>query len=341
MAYQSHPHFLLTLFRELFNTLIHSTGDDPLLARTHRSFQNQPAQTNNILLLVPITLGLILNLLTRYIIGHVLMSILILETVGKQANTSELGDKKSALSNRQLLRASAILYRSGGVRLLLNGIGSACTYWAMHISVAKLLTTLLPSPAAHILASVLLAETHFIWTARTILPRDQLRFVSNPGDHRRWKALVLPTLVYATAETVMMYIPALFDSSIAPPPNEEVTIAGLLYIVRSDILVLGLMLSAQLFLLLPSYIALILVQASLLPPTCETLIFSLSRQQRGRRVGEIFSAVNRGPLQAQEAAQMIGIGRLLSCLELHGKMCLCLVGVTAVVHSVVYCRTPK
>ncbi|KAB8199667.1 hypothetical protein BDV34DRAFT_217862 [Aspergillus parasiticus] len=322
MAYQPRPHFLLTLFRELLNTFIHSTGDDPLLARTHRSFQNQPAQTNNILLLVPITLGLILNLLIRYIIGHVLMSISILETVEKQADASELGDKKPAPSSRQLLQTSAILYRSGGVRLLLNGIGSACTYWAMHISVAKVSTTLLPSPAAHILASVLLAETHFLWTTRTILPRDQLRFVSNPGDCRRWKALVPPTLVYAAAETVMMH---------------EVTIAGLLYIVRSDILVSGLMLCAQLFLLLPSYMVLILVQASLLPPTCETLVFSPSRQQRGRRLGEIFSAVNRRPLQAQKAAQMIGMGRLLSCLELHGKMCLCLVGVAAVVHSVVYC----
>ncbi|KAE8320456.1 hypothetical protein BDV39DRAFT_41794 [Aspergillus sergii] len=336
MAYQPRPHFLLTLFRELFNTFIHSTGDDPLLARTHRSFQNQPAQTNNILLLVPITLGLILNLLIRYIIGHVLMSILILETVEKQADAFELGDKKPAPSSRQLLRTSAILYRSGGVRLLLNGIGSACTYWAMHISVAKVSTTLLPSPAAHILASVLLAETHFLWTARTILPHDQLRFMSNPGDRRRWKVLMLPTFFYAAAETLMIHVPALF-SSITPPPDEEATIAGLLYIVRSDILVSGLMLSAQLFLLLPSYMVLILVQASLLPPTCETLVFSPSRQQRGRRLGEIFSAVNQRPLQAQEAAQMIGMGWLLSCLELHGKMCLCLVGVAAVVHSVVYC----
>ncbi|KAE8133559.1 hypothetical protein BDV38DRAFT_257964 [Aspergillus pseudotamarii] len=338
MAYRSDPHFLLTLFRELFNTFIHSTGDDPLLARTHRSIQNQPVQTNNTLLLVPITLGLLLNLLIRYIIGRVLMSILILETVEKQADASELGDKKPAPSSRQLLRTSAILYRTGGVRLLLNGIGSACTYWTMHISVAKLSTTLLPSPAAHILASVLLAETHFLWTARTILPRNQLRFVSNPGDRQRWKALVLPTLVYAAAEAVMMHLTALFDSSISPPPDGEVTIAGLLYIVRSDILVSGLMLAAQLFLLLPSYMVLILVQASFLPPTCETLIFNPSRQQhRGRRVGEIFSAVNRGPRQAQQAVQMIEIGQLLSCLELHGKMCLCLVGVAAMVHSVVYC----
>ena len=263
------------------------------------------------------------------------MSLLILETVGKHADASDLGDKKPAPSSRQLLRTSATLYREGGIHLLLNGIGSACTYWAMHISVAKLSTTLLPSPAAHILASLLLAETHFLWTARTILPHDQLRFVSNPGDRRRWKALALPTLVYAAAETVMMHVPALFDSSITPPPDEAVTIAGLLYIVRSDILVAGLMLSAQLFLLLPSYMVLILVQISLLPPTCKTLIFR--QQRRGRRVGEIFSAVNRGPLQAQEAAQMVRMGPLLSCLELHGKMCLCLVGVAAVVHSVVYC----
>lgn len=263
------------------------------------------------------------------------MSILILETVEKQANTSEVGDKKPAPSSRQLFRTFAVLYRKGGLRLLLSGIGSACTYWAMHSSVAKLSTILLPRPVAYIIASVLLAETRFFWTARTILPRDQLRLVPNARDRQRWKALVLPTLVYAAVETVMMHVPALFDSSLASS-DEDVTMAGLAYIVRSDILIAGLMLAAQLFLLFPSYIVLILVQASLLPPTCETLVFT-SGQQRGRRVGEIFSAVKRGPLQVQEAVQMIGVGRLLWCLELHGKMCLCLSGVSAVVHSVVYC----
>ncbi|KAE8144903.1 hypothetical protein BDV25DRAFT_145163 [Aspergillus avenaceus] len=335
MAYQSRPHFLLNLFRELFNTFIHSTGDDPLLARTHRAFQNQPAQTNNILLLVPIALGLILDLIIRYIIGHVLLSLLILETVEKQTDASELGDKKPAPSSRHLLRTSTTLYRRGGIRLLLSGLYSACSYKTMHISAAKLSTTLLPSPAAHILASVLLAETHFLWTARTILPRDQLRFISNPSN-RRWKALALPTLLYAAAETVMMYVPALFDSSIDPPPDQELTIAGLLYIARSDILLSGLMLAAQLLLLLPSYTVLILVQASLLPPTCETLVFTPSKQ-RGRRIGEIFPAAQQGPLRVQEAARMVGMGRLLRCLELHGKMCLCLLAVAAVVHSVIYC----
>ncbi|KAJ6129007.1 hypothetical protein N7471_010224 [Penicillium samsonianum] len=328
-------HFLLTLSRELLNTFIHSAGDDGLLARADRLLLKGPAQSNNFLLIVPITLGIILNVLIRYITGHVLMSILILETVEKQANTPEVGDKKPAPSSRQLFRTIAVLYRKGGLRLLLSGIGSACTYWAMHSSVAKLSTILLPGPVAYIIASVLLAETRFFWTARTILPRDQLHLVPNARDRQRWKALVLPTLVYAVVETVMMHVPALFDSSLASS-DEDVTMAGLAYIVRSDILIAGLMLAAQLFLLLPSYIVLTLAQASLLPPACETLVFT-SGQQRGRRVGEIFLAVKRGPLQVQEAMQMIGVGRLLWCLELHGKMCLSLIGVSAVVHLVVYC----
>ncbi|CAI7577474.1 unnamed protein product [Penicillium viridicatum] len=270
----------------------------------------------------------------RYIIGHVLMSILIIETMEKQINASEHGDKKPAPSSRQLLRTIAVLYRKGGLRLLLNGIGTACTYWVMHSSVAKLSSILFPSPVAYIIASVLLAEKHFFWTAHTILPRDQLHLVPEPRDWRRWKALVLPTLVYAVAETVMMHVPALFDSDLTAP-EEEVAIVGLSYIVGSDILLAGFMLFAQLFLLFPSYIVLILVQASLLPPTCETLVFTPREQQRGRRIGEIF-AVNGGPLRAQEAVQMVGVARLLWCLELHGKMCLCLFGVAAVVHSVVY-----
>jgi hypothetical protein len=33
---------------------------------------------------------------------------------------------------------------------------------------------------------------------------------------------------------------------------------------------------------------------------------------------------------------MASVARLLWCLELHGKMCLCIVGIAGVVHVVVY-----
>ncbi|KAF4763853.1 hypothetical protein HAV15_001826 [Penicillium sp. str.  len=321
-------HFVLTLFHQLFSIFIHSTGDGRILARVHGLIQKEPTQSNNLLLLVPIALSVILDILIRYIIGHVLMSILIIETVEKQTNASEHGDKKPAPSSRQLLQTITAIYRKGGLRLLLNGIGSACTYWAMHSSVAKASSIVLPSPVAYIIASVLLAEKHFFWTARTILPRDQLHLVPE-RDRQRWKVLAIPTLFYAVAEMMMMHVPALFDT------EQEIAITGLSYIVGSDILIAGFMLFAQLFLLFPSYILLILVQASLLPPTCEMLVFTQREQQWGRRVGEIF-AVNGGPLRAQEAVQMVGVARLLWCLELHGKMCLCLFGVAAVVHSAVY-----
>jgi hypothetical protein len=66
MAYTPRPQFLLNLFREIFNTVIYSAGDDPLLARAHQLFQKDPAQTNNILFLAPISLGIILKLLVSY-----------------------------------------------------------------------------------------------------------------------------------------------------------------------------------------------------------------------------------------------------------------------------------
>lgn len=67
----------------------------------------------------------------------------------------------------------------------------------MHSSVLKLLSFLLPSPVAYIIASVLLAETHFLWTAHTILPRDQVRLVPKRRDRQGWKSLVIPALIYA------------------------------------------------------------------------------------------------------------------------------------------------
>jgi hypothetical protein len=96
------------------------------------------------------------------------------------------------------------------------------------------------------------------------------------------------------------------------------------------------MLALYLVLLLPSYITLILVKASFLPQTCETIIPSASRQQ-GARVRELLPSADL-LLQAQKAWQMIRVGRVLWCLELHGKMTLCLVCIAAIVHSILYYR---
>lgn len=59
-------HFLLTLFHQLFNIFIHSTGDGRILARVHGLIQKEPTQSNNLLLLVPIALLVILDILVRH-----------------------------------------------------------------------------------------------------------------------------------------------------------------------------------------------------------------------------------------------------------------------------------
>jgi hypothetical protein len=132
----------------------------------------------------------------------------------------------------------------------------------------------------------------------------------------------------------MRHIPAIIED-VSGTPYEPVTFARKSNIILSDISVSVLMLALHLVLLLPSYIALISVEASFLPQSCETIIPSPSRQ-RGARVGELFPAADL-PLQTQKAWQMIGVGRILWCLELHGKMTLCLVCIAAIVHSLVYC----
>ncbi|RDH29268.1 hypothetical protein BDQ94DRAFT_182510 [Aspergillus welwitschiae] len=346
MTYAPSPHFWVTLFRTLLNTFIHSAGGDPLLAQAHAIWQNEPARTDNLFLLVPIAFGIILDFLIRYILGHVLMSILILESLDRQATSydSELRHKRPGPSSRHLTQTIATLYHKGNLHLLLNGIGPACSYWMKHLCARSMLKTalFLPSPVAYILASVLLAENRFLWTARTILPRDQQPFVPTSSDRQRWKALVPATALHAVVESLMMHLPALFDGDLALPTETEITKSYLSGIVGSDILVSGVMLAAQLLLLFPSFIALILNQASLLPSACETLVsapVNQGRQQqhhRGRRLGEIFSVFKTGPLQVQDAVSIIGARHVLWCLELHGKMCLCLVGVSTVVHLAVY-----
>ncbi|OJZ86928.1 hypothetical protein ASPFODRAFT_60864 [Aspergillus luchuensis CBS 106.47] len=345
MAYAPSPRFWVTLFRTLLNTFIHSAGDDPLLAQAHAIWQHEPTRSDNVLVMVPIVVEIILSGLMRYIVGHVLMSILIVESVEKEAfgSISERGDKKSGPSSRHVLQSIASLYRKGNLRLLLSGIGSACSYWIKHLCTKQMLIKafFLPGPVAYVVSSVLLAEYYFLWTARTILPRDQQRFVPNSFDRQRWKSLVPATVLNAVAESFMMHVPAMFDSDQVPSASTDVTKAYLSGIVGSDILVSGVMLATQLLLLFPSFIALILVQTSLLPSACETLVSApgnqrRQQQQRGSRVGEIFAAFNISPLQVQDVLKIIKTRHVLWCVELHAKMCLCLVGVSAVVHLAVY-----
>lgn len=268
------------------------------------------------------------------------MSILILETAEAQTDCHETGSEKRIPSCRRLLRTLSSLYSKGGLRLLFSGLGAAWSYWGVHSSLTKLLSVLFLrhkslQPLAHIVSSVLLAEYHFFWSARTILPRDQISQVSRRRDWGRWKSLTIPALVYAGTETCMRHIPAIIED-FSGTPYEPVTFARKSTIILSDISVSVLMLALHLVLLLPSYIALISVEASFLPQSCETIIPSSSSRQRGARVGELFPAADL-PLQTQKAWQMIGAGRILWCLELHGKMTLCLVYIAALVHSLVYC----
>jgi hypothetical protein len=67
MAYSPRPNFVLSLFRELLNTFIHSSGDDPLLARAHRLLQEKPAQAKDFTCLIPVIVGIILNLLVSFV----------------------------------------------------------------------------------------------------------------------------------------------------------------------------------------------------------------------------------------------------------------------------------
>ncbi|KAE8395591.1 hypothetical protein BDV23DRAFT_145235 [Aspergillus alliaceus] len=338
MAYTPGPNFLLSLFRQSLNTFIHSSGDYPLLARAHRLLQEEPGQANSPVLLIPITVGIALHLLIQYVVGHVMMSVLILETANTQAHSHELGGGKRTPSCQRLIRTLSSLYSKGGLRLLFSGFGAACSYWAAQSCVTKLLSSLvLPykslQPLAYITSSVLLAETHFFWSARTILIReDQINNVSRHRNWRRWKSLAVPALIHAATETFMNHSPAIIED-LTSTPQEHVTVAIKSNIIMSDILVSAFMLVLHVLLLLPSYIVLISVEASFLPQTCETIVLS-SSSQRARCVRELFPTAEL-PLQAQKAWQMVGTGRLLWCLELHVKMCFCLLSITAIVHSLV------
>ncbi|RAL07130.1 uncharacterized protein BO97DRAFT_464601 [Aspergillus homomorphus CBS 101889] len=274
MEYALYPAFLLTIFRTFFNTFIYPSGDDPL----------------NAILLIPIAIGMILNLPIRYIIGHIVMSLLIIETdVGQDELTGVVG-KKQVASSRRLFET---------------------LYWAARSFLMQLLALLAPRHRAiialgSILSSGLLAERHFFWTARTILSRSQSSHVSKSCRLNRWRSLAIPTLIYTCSETLMAHLPAIMED-----------FAGILNACHP-------------LLLLPSDIILVSVGVSLLPPTYETIV-STTKRKHGIRLGRSFRR-----LMYREGQNRHGTGRLPCYLELHAKMCLCLLLVDAGVHCAIY-----
>lgn len=145
--------FICEAFRELLNKFIHSSGDNPLLAQALTLLQEEPAQANNLTCLIPVAVGIILKLLVsfvalsnllpfpgtkgnkiRYVLGHVIMSILILETAETQTDSHEMGGEKRIPSCRRLIQTLSSLYSKGGIHILLSGFGAGCDYWVAHSS---------------------------------------------------------------------------------------------------------------------------------------------------------------------------------------------------------------
>ena len=269
------------------------------------------------------------------------MSTLILESITQCTNVAEIKTQKTPPSSRNILRAIPALYKKGGISLLFNGLIYACTFWLKHYVITQALGTFLPSPLASIITSILLAETRFLWTARKVLAPDQIRILSSSSasacNLQRWKALIGPTLIYSIVERFMVYVPRMYGEG--PSGGRtfifQHSVAEQREFIQADILVAALMLFAQFLLFLPAGAMLTIVHASHLPASCETLVISQGRGQKGKRIGEVFATVDRRPVSLMQAFRMVGKKQILACSQLHGQMCLCLVVLSTCVHTAI------
>ncbi|KAF7588711.1 hypothetical protein BBP40_005312 [Aspergillus hancockii] len=338
MVYLPSRNLLITIFRSALNIFIHSTGDGPILARVHKLLDWQLVGTSSYTCLIPIALSIILNALVRYVLGHVMVSMLILESAGTHEPISSETGMKRIPSSRRIIKTLYSLYRSGGIRFLFSGLRVAITYWIARALTTHLLQTLAfrhayLRPFAYVSSCLLLAETHLYWTACTILASAaQKKQLSRRHDRTRWKSLAIPTLIYATAEVATSHISGGMNLLILSA--EENASVDSTKVILSDILVSLLMLVIQFLVLLPSHIALISIEGSFLPKAFETIL--PSHRQRGTRIAELFPAGNL-PLEPQRVNKMIRLARWLWLIELHAKMCLCLFCVQIVTHFLVYC----
>jgi hypothetical protein len=322
----------------------------------HRLLEWQHVEPNGYTWLTPIVLSIILSALVgnliryismslkltqskiHYVLGHVMVSLLILESAKTREPVSSETGMKRMPSTRHIRSTLSSLYRTEGICSFFNGLGAAITYWLARSSTTRLLQWLLfrhvyLQPIAHVFSCLLLAETHLYWTACTIsASAAQKKQFSWCHDRTRWKLLAIPTLIYAAAEVVINHIPS--GVELLTLPAEGNAPVDSRKVILSDILVSLLLLVLQFLLLLPSYIVWISIEGSLLPEKYETIV--PSHRQRGARIAELFP---RGilPISWRKAYQMIRVGRWLWLIELHAKMCLCLLCVDIVTHFVVYC----
>ncbi|GAB7357533.1 hypothetical protein MBLNU459_g0055t1 [Dothideomycetes sp. NU459] len=171
------------------------------------------------------------------------------------------------------------LDRVGGAWARWRGLGAAMAYHLAHSLAVNLISTFFGSfppfrAVAYIVSSVLLSKIHMTWTHVMIShPSDKPWYRRIPQDRKIWKALVLPSFVYAVAEILTIALPVLMAVSYSPAASRDMSeLRDFLPIIIQVTIGAVTMLAVSVLILLPASVTLTRIEASFLPDDQETIV---------------------------------------------------------------------
>ncbi|EAU36011.1 predicted protein [Aspergillus terreus NIH2624] len=273
-------------------------GDEPLYVE-FQTFQTNCKESNEPIsyLLVPLICA-IPNSLINYTVGHVFATMLILEgegtpTASRYSDTEHQKDHShgSRITDSPL-KTFAFLRATGGAHMFFRGLSISILYHVclyLFTATLHLLTgpSIFAAALIDILARVLLAELHLTWTHATICARSNT-FVPLTHNPQRWSALLIPTLVRATARSAMLHLPhAVNRSSTLLFPHPSVNSAahdGLVphLFAFGEVGTLFQWVLIRVFVLMPATIALTLVEARFLDDAEATILPDATGRRRAK-----------------------------------------------------------
>ena len=355
MAINQIPRIIGFQILRSLNLLISSAGDNDLLDLVKDFFWNLPDQEAGIpdalfyiyiidtvinslvcIPLVPVALCLTCTLTTfqiDYYLSHVVAIMLILESerlhATNQSTTDFVNDNiQNQPNTRSLTRASSFLYRIGGLWMFVKGLQAGLVYRAVHFALTSLLQMVLfrhdlLRPIAHVISTVVLAELHMAWTHATICATSSTgSLLKLRHNHKAWRKLLTPSLVYAAARAVIDYLPDAADSSFnlffkqasTHDPSEH-------YIAYFEVSTMLPTLILRMTVMLPAFIALILVEASFLPET-ETTIVPSTQGRKARMSALVWGKISKVRSGFPGIYGLVRGSTFFWLWELHAKRCL-------------------
>lgn len=243
---------------------------------------------------------------TKYTLTEVVASLVAVEqprtVILTEANPHDAADPDTSLEKAPLMDEEVMVFKEqpitsnmrktirhlitvGGSKARWRGLGASIVYHITHTLCMHLVSAMFGNPpsmvfpvsfsVSWILSAVFLSRIHATWTQVMISQPSALPWYRRiPGGRPVYKALILPSFVYAVAQLAIVIIPV----SILAPSIDDYTSGNRIAAGREQEAVSRLItaIAAALFIglafVLPASVTLTRVEASLLPEDQETIV---------------------------------------------------------------------